>query len=198
MAREEERRRLRRDLHDGLGPILGSFTLKIDAARKQVKQKPDLADVTLLELKNQVKDTIQDVRRIVYNLRPPALDELGLVGALREHAKYLTALQVHIQAPQPLPPLPAAVEVAAYRIAMEALTNVTKHARAEHCSIRLQFAQALTLEIRDDGCGMPSNQPVGVGLTSMRERAFELGGTCTIESSPAYGTTIQVQFPLDA
>src|SRR6185295_9296386 len=103
--REEERRRLRRDLHDGLGPILGSFPLRIDAARKLLKQKPEAAEESLVELKRQIRQSIEDVRRIVYDLRPPALDELGVISALYEFAQHLSGLQIEILAPEPLPAL---------------------------------------------------------------------------------------------
>ena len=199
IAREEERRRLRRDLHDGLGPVLGSFLLKIDASRKLVKHNPDIVDETLVTLKHQIRRAIEDVRVIVHGLRPPALDEFGLIGALYEHGQQLNGLQVKIDAPNPLPPLSAAVEVTLYRIAMEALTNVVKHAEATRCAIRLQLNDAdheLRLEISDDGCGLPKNRQAGVGLASMRERASELGGTCIIDSSAEGGTHICVSLPV--
>jgi signal transduction histidine kinase len=119
-AREEERRRLRRDLHDGLGPSLASVTLKLDAARNLLPTDPVRVDALLAELKTQTQSAIADVRRAVYDLRPPALDELGLVSAIREHAARIAgdSLQIAIHAPDAIPPLPAAVEVAAYRITL--------------------------------------------------------------------------------
>ncbi len=180
-TREEERRRLRRDLHDGLGPQLASLTLKLDAARNLLAQGDSTqAEALLLELKTQTQAAIADIRRLVYNLRPPTLDELGLVSALREYAAHHAAngLQITVEAPEPLPPLPAAVEIAAYRIALEALTNVTRHAHARQCVIRLALDDALRLEILDDGLGLPEGYRAGVGLTSIRERAAELGGMC--------------------
>lgn len=198
-AREEERRRLRRDLHDGLGPQLASLTLKLDAARNLLAQGDSTqADRLLLELKTQTQAAIADIRRLVHNLRPPALDELGLVSALREYTAYHAAngLQIRLEAPEPLPPLPAAVELAAYRIALEALTNVTRHAHARQCVIRLALDEALGLEILDDGLGLPEGYQAGVGLTSMRERAAELGGMCQIESLPGGGTRVRARLPL--
>jgi signal transduction histidine kinase len=197
-AREEERRRLRRDLHDGLGPALASLTLKLDAARNQLKRDPDAADQLLAELKAQTQTAIVDIRRLVYDLRPPALDELGLVSAIREQAaRYSTnGLTVTTEAPEAWPSLPAAVEVAAYRIASEALTNVVNHARARHCAVRFSIDDALTLEIVDDGRGLPADARSGVGLTSMRERAAELGGTCVIERVSTGGTRVMARLPV--
>jgi signal transduction histidine kinase len=198
-AREEERRRLRRDLHDGLGPTLASMTLKLDAARNLLTQQPAAVDPLLVEVKAQLQATIADIRRLVYDLRPPALDELGLVPALREQAlqyHHLNGLQVTIEAPPQLPTLPAAVEVAAYRIALEGMTNVSRHAQAHTCSVRLQLADTLMIEVSDDGQGLPSQPPVGVGLASMRERAAELGGSCVVTKGATGGTRVLAQLPL--
>ncbi len=139
-AREEERRRLRRDLHDGLGPQLAAQTLKVGSARSLYPRNPAAADALLSELEVDLEAALSDIRRLVYNLRPPALDELGLTGAVRESAaQYGTnRLNISIEAPERLPALPAAVEVAAYRIVQEALTNVVRHAHASSCLIRLQ------------------------------------------------------------
>jgi signal transduction histidine kinase len=140
-ACEEERRRLRRDLHDGLGPTLASLTFKIDAARNLLTQDSQRADRLLEEVRHQTQETLAQIRRLVYNLRPPALDELGLLSALREQAASYQhqGLQILIEAPECLPPLPAAVEVAAYRIAREALTNAVRHAEAQQCLLRLRL-----------------------------------------------------------
>jgi len=181
-AREEERRRLRRDLHDGLGPQLATLTLKLDAARNLLASQPGATDTLLAELKAQTQAAISDIRRLVYDLRPPALDELGLVPVIREQATNYSqnGLNVSVEAPEHLPPLPAAAEVAAYRIAQEALTNVSRHARARTCRIRLSVSDELQLEIADDGIGLPEDRHAGVGLSSMHERAAELGGTCEV------------------
>lgn len=197
-AREEERRRLRRDLHDGLGPALANLTLQIETARDFLFTDPPRADALLADLTTQAQTAIADIRRLVYDLRPPALDEFGLTFALREQARQYdhTGLHTTIVAPEPLPSLPAAVEVAAYRIAQEALTNVARHAQARNCVIQLEIDEQLRLEIRDDGRGLPEARHAGVGLTSMRERADELGGTCVIQSAPEGGTSIVVFLPL--
>ena len=197
-TREEERRRLRRDLHDGLGPQLATFTLKLDAARNLLTHEPEAAGSLLLELKAQTQDTISEIRRLVYELRPPALDELGLVSALREQATaYGPAFSV--EAPEGLPPLPAAVEVAAYRIALEAMTNAARHASARVCRVRITpLDNELELEVSDDGVGMPDGCRAGVGLSSLRERAAEIGGTCEIGARPAGGTRVLARLPLPA
>jgi signal transduction histidine kinase len=197
-AREEERRRLRRDLHDGLGPQLASLTLKLETARNRLAHDP-LADTLLSDLTARTQATVADIRRLVYALRPPALDELGLIPALREQAlQYGDQVSVHLDAPECLPELTAAVEVAVYRITQEALTNVARHAHAHHCDIQLaldETAGLLTLSIQDDGHGLPPSRGVGVGLTSMRERAEELGGTWSIEQVLTGGTCVLARLP---
>jgi len=198
-TREEERRRMRRDLHDGLGPTLASLSQLIDTARVLVKRDPDVALTLLGDVKKQIKMTITDIRRLVYALRPPVLDELGLVSAIGEHiGRYNqpNGLQVSIHAPDRLPLLPAAVEVAAYHIALEAVTNVARHANAKTCHIRLWLEGGLCLEITDDGDGMPTDKHAGVGLTSMRERAAELGGEFKIEPGIGHGTRVWARLPL--
>lgn len=199
VAREEERRRIRRDLHDGLGPALASVTLKLDAARNLLPPHADASAQLLMELKAQTQSAIADIRRLVYDLRPPALDELGLIGALREYAvrSPSAALEISVDVTEPLPPLSAAVEVAAYRIATEALTNVVRHAAARRCRVSLLANGALQLVIQDDGTGLPAEYHAGVGLTSMRERAAELGGTCVIESRADGGTRIEARLPIE-
>ena len=204
-AREEERRRLRRDLHDGLGPRLSGQALTIDAIRALMRRDPDTAEELLLELKADAQNAVADIRRLVYGLRPPALDDLGFLRALRETAEQFTikGLSVSVEAPETLPPLSAAVEVAAYRIAQEALTNVSRHAGARNCTVLLAVDDpgALCLEIRDDGTGIAgvrasSSEHAGVGLTSMRERADELGGGLLVESPPGGGTLVRAVVPL--
>jgi signal transduction histidine kinase len=198
-AREEERRRLRRNLHDGLGPALASLTMKLDAARNLLTRDLASAESLLVDAKAQTQTVITDIRRLVYDLRPPALDDLGLVSALREYvAPYNTANGLHIsfEAPNSLPDLPAAVEVAVYRITLEALNNVIRHAQAQTCQVRLAISDVLLLDIIDDGCGLEADLRAGVGLNSMRERAAELGGSCTIKPAGAVGTQVSVRLPL--
>jgi signal transduction histidine kinase len=208
-TREEERRRLRRDLHDGLGPILASQGLKMAAASQLVHYDPDKAWGLLEQLAAQNEAIVAEVRRLVYELRPAVLDQLGLVGAVRDYAAGLKGgaqapprLKVEVHAPSgDLPALPAAVEVAAYRITTEGLTNVARHARARHAAVSFDLLSAdhvrkLRLEIADDGIGLPENHSAGIGLISMRERAEEVGGDLLIESSPGQGTRLVADLPL--
>ncbi len=199
LAREEERRRLRRDLHDGLGPQLGALTLKLDATRNLLARDPAAAERLLAELKREAQAAIGDVRRLVYGLRPPALDQLGLVAALREVAaeQSQNGTQVTVMAPAALPALPAAVEVAAYHIAAEALRNAGRHARAGQIWLRLALDDgALRLDVEDDGLGLPAEATPGVGLLAMRERAEEVGGQCVIERRADAGTRVAARLPL--
>ncbi len=199
-AREEERLRVRRDLHDGLGPTLAAAVLGLDASRRAVSDDPEQAEQLLVELRTQMQDAIADVRRLVYDLRPPALDQFGLVGALREHAARISdahgGLTVVVEESNPLPGLPAAVEVAAYRIAMEAMNNVQCHAEATRCVVQLELDRALALEIVDDGKGVSPEAASGVGMQSMRERARELGGTLTIGDREGGGTRVMARLPV--
>ena len=198
VAREEERKRLRRDLHDGLGPMMASLTLTLAAAREYLGRDPATADALLQEMAQHLQGAVSDIRRLVYELRPPTLDDLGLLGTLREQVtRYCKGgLQITLEAPDTLDALPAAVEVAAYRIAMEALTNVVRHAQASRCVLKVQRNGNLTITISDDGCGLPTTAGRGIGMRSMHERAEELGGTCSIEARPEGGTVVRACFPL--
>jgi signal transduction histidine kinase len=200
-AREEERRRLRRDLHDGLGPSLGAVVLRIDTARNLVGSDPGEADRLLRSARTDVAAALADVRRLVHDLRPPALDDLGLVGAVRQQAERLLAPRVaaEVTAGPRMDDLPAAVEVAAYRIASEALANVARHASARTCRVQLarEADGALVVTVADDGRGIAPGAPAGVGLVSLRERAAELGGRCTVECPAAGGTVVRAVLPAD-
>jgi signal transduction histidine kinase len=198
-AREEERRRLRRDLHDGLGPTLAGLTLGLDTARARSAGQQELQEL-LGRLKAETQRAVTDVRRIVYGLRPPTLDEFGLIGSLREEVGRLRhetpALTVTLDAPdEDLAHLPAAVEVACYRIVTEALTNVTRHAHATRCSVRIHLDHDLDVDVRDDGVGLPEGWRTGVGIASMRERVTELGGKLAIEPCLPHGTRITACLP---
>ena len=197
LAREEERRRIRRDLHDGLGPTLASQTLQLDAILDMlIENDADTATEKVKNLKSQTQQMVMDIRRLVYELRPPALDELGLLEALRSHIVQMSGTKgLHIDLtaiPDPLPNLPAALEVAAYRIVLEAVTNVIRHAHAKACQVQFVVVEdeqlsTLTITVIDDGIGLPQQMKLGVGLTSMRERTSELGGNFEINSHQ--GTT---------
>jgi two-component system NarL family sensor kinase len=201
-ALEEERRRLQRDLHDGLGPTLAGALMKLEAARTRLDASPGEADRLLGELAADTRRTIEEVRRLTYDLRPPALDQLGLVGALRERAAEFStaraeALDIGIESPIDLPPLPAAVEVAAYRIGLEALTNVARHSGASHAILRLAVVDgALDVEVVDDGCGIDAGGHIGVGHRSMRERAEELGGWLELGEAGTSGARVHARIPL--
>jgi signal transduction histidine kinase len=200
-AREEERRRLRRDLHDGLGPQLAGLTMTAEAARDLVSTDPERAKDLLGDLMERAQAAVSDVRHLVYALRPPALDALGLLGALRAHADHHNdgGVRVTVEAPEQLPPLPAAVEVAAYRIALEAINNAERHAEARSCVVRVSLdndADTLRVEIVDDGRGIGEDRGTGVGLSSMRERAAELGGWCAVEALASGGTRVRAYLPL--
>lgn len=209
-AREEERRRLRRDLHDGLGPALGGLTLKLDAAANMVERDPEAARTQLGDLRGQVQAAIDDLRRVVHALRPATLDDLGVIDAIRAQAQALEDAGVHVRfdAPEPMPEIPAAVEVAAFRIAQEALANVVRHAGATGCDVTLRLEGQrftdLVLTVEDDGHGLASTsqrstrEGGGVGMASMRARATELGGTFHVAPGGRGGTRIAARLPLYA
>ena len=199
-AREEARRQLRRDLHDGLGPSLAAMTMQADTARELVYDDPQLAEQLLAEFVNQTQAMVSEIRRIVHGLRPPALDDVGLYGALEllVNGFSVPTLQTAVQLPATRPILSAAMEVAVYRIVQEALTNISKHAYAHTATVTLEAEDdRLILTICDDGVGLPSQPEMGMGLHSMRERAEELGGTLTVRANTPTGSCIFAQFPLE-
>lgn len=202
LAREEERRRLRHDLHDGVGPLLASAAAHADAAALRMARQPDTVPVMLAVVRETIQDAVVGLRRAVEGLRPPTLDEFGLVDAVSERGRTVVGpdgptLEVRAG---PLPALPAAVEVAAYRIALEAVTNAARHASAHHITVRLVGPEAghgLIVEVTDDGTGLPTTYPGdGVGLSSMRARASELGGTCAVSALPTGGTRARAELPM--
>jgi two-component system, NarL family, sensor kinase len=202
-AREEERRRLRRDLHDGLGPALATLAMRLESVSDLIGRDPAGAAELADSLSEQARAEILEVRRLVDRLRPPALDQLGLVSALRQRAQEHRVpgaatgrMTWTVEADDDVEPLPAAVEVAAYRIALEAVTNALRHSGAERCTVALKREDGtLLLRVRDTGRGLAADPGAGVGLTSMRERAEELGGTCTVTSSDS-GTLVEVRLPI--
>ncbi|MDQ4134111.1 MAG: histidine kinase [Actinomycetota bacterium] len=198
-AREEERRRLRHDLHDGLGPSLAATALQLQTARRSVRSDPEGAEAILERLANQTQMAIADVRRIVNDLRPASLDQLGLLTALKTQAAAFEdgALRLTVDAEGDLTTLPAAVEVAAFRIACEAMNNAYRHGGAQQCAVRLVRDGALELEVTDDGRGLPAQAGTGVGLASMAERAAELGGSFVVEPAECGGTKVRARLPLE-
>jgi signal transduction histidine kinase len=197
-AREEERRRLRRDLHDGLGPTLAAQMYRVGTAQALVHKNPEKTVKILDDLQNGIEGTLTDVRRLVYELRPPLLDQLGLIGAITDFVSYHdSAVDIKLNLPAQLPPLSAAVEVAAFRIMQTALDNVIKHAQATRCDVRLTVLDGkIAIDIMDNGKGIAVNYKAGVGLTSMRERAEELGGAFAIAPTTPQGTHLSVSIPL--
>jgi signal transduction histidine kinase len=203
LAREEERRRLRHDLHDGLGPTLAAIGLRAEASAATLDADPAAARVLLEELAAEVGVALADVRRLVDGLRPPAIDEVGLVAAIDQQARRLeggtgdATVRISVAgAPSPLPELPAAVEVAAYRIAVEAVTNAVRHADARTCRVRIAAGRMLEIEVADDGRGDPAGFVPGTGLESMSARAEELGGELRVEPQAGGGTRVLARLPL--
>ena len=201
-AREEERRRIRRDLHDGLGPQLASAVMALDVASRALGAEPARAAPLVTTARDQLQEAVGDVRRIVHGLRPPALDDLGLLGALQATGPGLLpsddgAPRIRIDGSGTLDGLPAAVEVAAFRITQEAMTNAVRHAGARHITVHLRGGKdGVAIDVVDDGRGLPDDAAPGLGLQSMRERATELGGTCQVTAPPGGGTRVSAVLPL--
>lgn len=203
LTREEERRRLRRDLHDGLGPTLAAIGMRAEASAELIDTRPDESRRQLAHLSDDVRLALADLRRLVDGLRPPALDDLGLVGAIAAQAERLEGpthdgpITLTVEgSPDPLPDLPAAVEVAAFRIASEALTNAVRHAGAQRCTVRIVAGDRLELEVTDDGRGLPAAIHRGTGLESMEARATELGGSLVVEPRAGGGTRLRATLPI--
>ncbi len=200
-AREEERRRLRRDLHDGIGPALTGVSLGLRTAVRQIERSASADAVSparaLLErVADEVDSVVVELKRIVRDLRPTALDQLGLVGAVAEFTRTVDHdLQIHLTLPPAPVELPAAVEVAIYRIVTEAVTNVVRHARAASCWLTIAAGTTVEIDVVDDGIGIGDGAAAGVGLTAMRERASELGGTVSLLPNDPRGTRVHVRLP---
>jgi signal transduction histidine kinase len=206
-AREEERRRLRHELHDSVGPILAGISLGLHAARRVMTDDAGQAEQLVSHLEQELQSAIVEVRRLFETLRPPALDQLGLVPAIQEHIDILaTRMRSDEDAPAAvsfalhdsgdLADLPAIVEVAAYRIVCEALTNVARHSGARTCAVALTRDNGLRVEVVDDGVGVSGRRGRGLGLGSMRERAAELGGSFVLDAPPRGGTRIVARLPI--
>lgn len=208
LAREEERRAIRRILHDDIGPTIAGIALRAETVRQLARRRgsagTDVPDVTtaVSAIGRDATAAASALRHLSYELRPPALDDRGLVLALRDQAIQFAPLSVSIStegAADLESGLPAAVEVAAFRIAVAAMTNTARHAAARECRVRLvREDNWLTVEIDDDGSGLPADFSPGVGITSMRERARELGGDCTHQDRPEGGTSVRARIPIGA
>ena len=197
LAREEERRRLRRELHDGLGPALTGMSMQVHAARNLLENAPPRVAPILTTLVDDLHECRSELRRLVDELRPPVLDR-GLTESLRAECRRFAGpdFAVDLTTDGDLDELPAAVEVAVYRIVAEALTNVVRHAEARKCRVTVRrLDTGLLLEIVDDGIGISGPEGNGVGLSSMRERAAELSGEYAIGPAEPHGTAITVRFP---
>jgi signal transduction histidine kinase len=196
---EEERRRIRREIHDGLGPTIASASMRLELGRSLVRTDPAAAERILADLADVHHAMVDDIRELVDGLRPTILDHLGLEAALREQVAGVDgAVRAQVQCAVGAEQLPAAVEVAAYRIVSEALTNVVRHARADSCIVRVWHDGDLHIEVRDDGVGLPRGYRPGMGLTSIRERCAELGGVARIEPNVPQGTVVRCRLPVTA
>jgi signal transduction histidine kinase len=199
-AREEERRRLRRDLHDGLGPTLAAVGLKLDLVRERAATEAAGLSPLLDEIRTDVRSVISDVRRLARELRPPTLDTLGLAGAIGQQATALgggSGPTIVVEIDERVPALPAAVEVVAYRIATEAMANVVRHSGAASCIVKVGVDRdGLVVEVTDDGRGIDPGAPAGVGLRSIDERAAEVGGEVDFLARPGGGTIVRARLPL--
>src|SRR5215211_6620863 len=201
-AQEEERRRIQRDLHDGLGPVLASMRLRLEACLDLAEKTAAPLSGDLERLYELVGEATGDVRRLVHDLRPPVLDQLGLVPAIRQHCErferesgiktgLITASELSV---------PAAAEVTVLRVVQEALVNVQKHARASRVMVRIERqGEWLLTGVTDDGKGLllsANGASGGTGLLSMRERAELLGGTLNLDNRPEGGTDLLARIPL--
>ncbi|TDE25267.1 sensor histidine kinase [Actinomadura sp. 6K520] len=202
-SREEERRRLRHDLHDGLGPTLASLAMSLDAARITLAVEPERMDPLLADVRDRLATAVGEIRDLAHGLRPPALDDLGLVAAIESFAEGCGG-RVDVRFDDDHLELPAAVEVAAYRIVQEALTNVRLHAPGSTTTVRLSRDTELRIVVADTGPGLPDTSrnggPPGTrrGMAAMKEWAAEVGGHCVITSRTGGGTLVSARLPLAA
>jgi signal transduction histidine kinase len=200
-SREEERRRLRRDLHDGVGPALTGMSLGIRTAIRQLERdgagtERERPTELLHRIADEIDNSLIEVKRLVRDLRPTALDDQTLTAALTEFTRRFEGIVfIHLELPEIDVPLPAAVEIASYRIATEAVTNVVRHAHANNCWIRLATAGVVEIDISDDGVGLAPKHTPGLGLVAMKERALELGGAFAVYPNHPRGTCVHVAIP---
>jgi signal transduction histidine kinase len=196
-AREEERSKLSRELHDNVGPTLAGTRLQIESVRNAMPA--DFTGLALMDRAVQgIDEALRTLRRVVHGLRPPELDALGLPGALRELAVFLSgpSLRVETELPGELAPLSKSVEVAAYRIVAEALTNVVRHAQATRAEVAVTLTDGnLVVQVRDDGVGVPPDASKnGMGMRFMAQRAREIEGEFSFQSDEG-GTAVRAVLP---
>jgi signal transduction histidine kinase len=198
-TREEERRRLRRDLHDGLGASLASISLQLDAVNYLMEKDIHQSKQLVSKIQSHLDQSISDIRTLVYALRPPELDEFGLMFALRQLIQQFnkSRMDITINGPDRITSLHAATEVAAYRIVQEALNNAVRHSKGTVCNVKVELVKDhLHIQIEDDGKGIPIEKTAGIGLRSMRERAEELGGKCSFYIPELGGAAISIVLPV--
>jgi signal transduction histidine kinase len=193
--------RLSRDLHDGLGPVLASAAMRADVARTMVISDPAATELLLVQLREDLRNAVADVRRLAYQASLQTIEEVDLPAALRMQARRFEQaaggrLRITVACPSRMAQLQRGVEVAMYRIASEALTNVVRHSAARNCLVRLIVDKDACLEVIDDGVGLPDHLREGIGLSSMRERARAFGGECVIEAVAPHGTRVRATVPL--
>ncbi len=206
LAQEEERRRISRELHDGLGPSLAAVANRLRACRQIVRADSERAERELEEVADDLTGHIQEIRDLIHELRPLTLDQLGLIGALTQHVERFqqdTGISASFSAAGDIALNPLA-EVTVYRVVQECLGNVQKHAAASGVDIRLQATDSgLEVTVKDDGRGFDPQAVAshtakqGMGLMSMRERAELLGGSLSVQSSPGAGCQVVLQIPLE-
>lgn len=201
-TREEEKKRIRRELHDGLGPQLALLKLTLTTIRNRSVEIREDANELIEDAISQTESSIHEVRALINELRPPDLDELGLIAAIEKHLKKASDSEVHFdfKYSKLIPAFSAAIEIALWRIVQEGINNVVRHSQASHCRLELVVDQNIHLSICDDGCGLHNknslSNKVGVGLESMRERTEELEGVFSIETPIGGGTCLHIQLPI--
>lgn len=195
-AREEERRRLRNDLHDGVGPGLAGIALQMDALATRLDRDGEGgAAGEARAIRDRVRDAVADVRAVSHGLRPPILDQIGLSASLRQLVEGIPAIRGTADVDD-LRGIPAAAEVAIYSVAAEAVANVVRHSAASRVELAAErSSDTVTLRVADNGRGMPPRPQPGVGLTSMRQRAAEVGGRFEHVDAPGGGTVVRLVLP---
>ncbi|MGE5816097.1 MAG: ATP-binding protein [Acidobacteriota bacterium] len=204
-AQEEERKRLARELHDETSQQLTALGMQLDLIGRNVPAESPAA-ARLQDTRQLVGRMVDDLHRVIYDLRPSILDDLGLLPAIRWYAERLTkrGVAVQFEFPEAPPDLTPEARIAVFRVVQEALSNVERHARAETVLVGCDIgSREMTIEVEDDGVGFepeemrqPRESGQGLGLLGMRERLALLGGTCTVESQRGNGTRVVIHLPL--